>query len=974
MKQELPFDQLSKQLDGDLFYDDTMRRLYATDASSYREVPQAVAYPKNTGDIVKLVRFASENSTSIIPRTAGTSLAGQVVGPGIIVDVSKYFTRITEYNAEEHWVKVQPGVVRDELNSYLKPLGAFFGPETSTANRAMIGGMVGNNSCGSNSVVYGSTREHILEVKAVLSDGTEAVFTSENEEGYLAKINGNGSLENSIYKQVHEILSPEENRQEIRDKFPDPAIPRRNTGYALDILMDAVPFEGNKPFNFCKLLAGSEGTLAFITEIKLHVNELPKPRLGLICAHFDSIYDSLVATNIALKYDPTAVELMDHYILDATRNNRQYNEYMFFVEGKPEAILVIELRDNTDEAIQERADRLIEELKQHKLGSYYPIVWNDEAGKVWNLRKAGLGLLSNMPGDAKPVPVIEDTAVSVADLPEYIRDFNKILAGHKLSCVHYAHAGSGELHLRPILDLKSMEGNMMFRTIAEEIAALVKKYKGSLSGEHGDGRLRGEFIPFMVGDKNYQLMKAVKNIWDPQNIFNPGKIVDTPSMNTQLRFDPGHHTPEHETMLDFSATQGIVRAAEQCNGSGDCRKTELSGGTMCPSYMATHDEKHTTRARANIFREIAGRSYVRNPFESEQIKDVFDLCLGCKGCKSECPSNVDIGKIKTEFQYQYQALKGVSFRNKLITGFSKLNEINSRVPWLYNSAIAFPPSAWLIKTVSGFASKRSLPRLNKITFARWFDRYEQDLDQSNETRKVILFLDEFTNYNDLEVGQAVVQVLNQLGYQVELTTVGDSARPYLSKGLLEEARKVVNRHVIELADRVTDEIPLIGIEPSGILGFRDEFIDLADDKEAIKGIAANTFLFEEFIASEIDQNRIVKGKFKPIGSQLKYHGHCHQKALSSMTPLRKTLGLIPETSIQMIPSGCCGMSGSFGYEKEHYEISMKIGELVLFPEVRNIAEDGLIVASGTSCRHQIKDGTNVRALHPAQVLLRSLNQ
>lgn len=513
----------------------------------------------------------------------------------------------------------------------------------------------------------------------------------------------------------------------------------------------------------------------------------------------------------------------------------------------------------------------------------------------------------------------------------------------------------------------------MFRTIAEEIAALVKKYKGSLSGEHGDGRLRGEFIPFMVGDKNYELIRKIKEIWDPTNIFNPGKIVDTPSMNTNLRFDPGHHTPEHETMLDFSSTEGIVRAAEQCNGSGDCRKSEFSGGTMCPSYMATRDEKHSTRARANIFREIAGRSYIRNPFESEQIKDVFDLCLGCKGCKSECPSNVDIGKIKTEFQYQYQSLKGVPFRNKLIAGFARANKINSYLPWIYNSAIAFPPTSALIKAVSGFAQKRSLPKLNKTTFEKWFDGNYESPSSGEHAKKVILFLDEFTNYNDLEVGIAVVKVLEILGYDIELSRVGDSARPYISKGLLPEAKEIVNRHVDELAGSVSSDTPLIGIEPSAILGFRDEFLDLADDKEGIGKISEHTYLFEEFIAKEIDNGNIENNLFKPLGAQIKYHGHCHQKALSSLTPLRKTLGLIPDTSIQLIPSGCCGMSGSFGYEKEHYDVSMKIGELVLFPEVRSLPEDGYVVASGTSCRHQIKDGTNVKSHHPAQLLLQSMN-
>ena len=854
---------LAEKLSGEFLFDATTRLVYATDASSYRQIPQAVAYPKSVEDIQTLVAFASDNNTSLIPRTAGTSLAGQVVGAGIVVDVSRYFTAILEHNQTENWVSVQPGVVRDELNAYLKPRHGYFGPETSTANRAMIGGMVGNNSCGSNSVVYGSTREHLLEVKAVLSDGSLATFNANSISEYQSQLASEGTLESSIYREIHALLADEANRNEIKEKFPDPDIPRRNTGYALDLLMNAEPFDQNAPlFNLCKLIAGSEGTLAFITEIKLRVSPLPKPRVALICGHFDSIYDSLVATQVAIKYDPTAVELMDHYILDSTRNHRLYSQNMFFVEGEPKAILVIELRGDVDENIQVRANKLIEELKNKNLGYHHPIVWNENTGKVWDLRKAGLGLLSNMPGDAKPVPVVEDTAVTVRDLPAYIQEFNQIMTRYGLNCVHYAHAGSGELHLRPILNLKTTEGNAMFRTVAEEISVLVKEYRGSLSGEHGDGRLRGEFIPFMIGDKNYELVKKVKEIWDPNNIFNPGKIVDTPSMNTQLRFDPGQVTPDYETMMDFSATEGIVRAAEQCNGSGDCRKTEISGGTMCPSYMATRDEKHTTRARANIFREIAGRENAGNPFESEQIKDVFDLCLSCKGCKSECPSNVDIGKLKTEIQYQYQKARGITFRTWLIGNYSKMNKIAGLIPGLYNIMISFKPTAALIKVISGFAIKRSLPKLNSITFRHWFETEKESnfgVTELPPTKKeVLLFLDEFTNFNDLRVGQAVVRVLIKLGYQVILTQTGESGRSFLSKGLLDQAKIIANKNVNELKEQVSADTPLIGIEPSAILSFRDEFLDLADDKEGAKRISAHTFIFEEFLADEIDKGNVDK--------------------------------------------------------------------------------------------------------------------
>ncbi|MCB0494989.1 MAG: FAD-binding protein [Cyclobacteriaceae bacterium] len=968
-------EELQLKLQGEMYLDETTRRLYATDASSYRQIPLAVAYPRNVEDIKLLVNFAREHKLSLIPRTAGTSLAGQVVGGGIVVDVSRTFTKILEVNEQEKWVRVQPGVIRDELNMQLKPYGLLFGPETSTANRAMIGGMVGNNSCGSNSVVYGSTRDHLLEVKAVLADGSEAVFNSLSKEEFDVKCElPDDSLEGEIYREINTILGDSNNQQLITDNYPHPSIPRRNTGYALDLLMDAEVFNGSaKPFNFCKLIAGSEGTLAFITEIKVGLVDLPPKEIGLVCAHFDTIYDSLKATQLALKYNPSAVELMDHHILERTKTSISQRSNRFFLQGDPKALIVIELKREAKEQIEKEANQLIEELKRNNLGYHYPIVWGADAGKVWNLRKAGLGLLSNVPGDPKAVPVIEDTAVRVDDLPEYIQEFNEILKKYDLSCVHYAHAGSGELHLRPILDLKTEEGNRMFRVVLEEISSLVKKYKGSLSGEHGDGRLRGEFIPYMIGQENYELLKRVKRAWDPYNLFNPGKIVDTPSMNESLRFYPGQQTPEYDTLLDFSATEGIVRASEQCNGSGDCRKTELTGGTMCPSYMATRNEKHTTRARANIFREIAGRGGEANPFESEQIKDVLDLCLACKGCKAECPSNVDIAKIRAEFLYQYQKQKGISFRTWLVSNFNMLNKLALLAPWSYK-LVANGLLSSLFKKVAGFAQKRSMPELNKQSFKKWFVKNQKlnfGVVQSEPKGAVWLLADEFTNYNDLEVGKAVVQLLTRLGYAVEMAPINDSGRALFSKGLLGKAKKLVDKNVAQLKGVVSESKPLIGIEPSALLSFRDEYLDLATDKEAAAQLAPNCFLFEEFLAGEIDKGNVTSEQFAPLNKTIKYHGHCHQKALSSLTPLKKVLSIIPGAQVELIPSGCCGMAGSFGYEKEHFDVSMQIGELVLFPTVRE-NQEAIIVAPGTSCRHQIKDGTGVGSQHPAEILLKQL--
>jgi len=541
------WEALGKSLEGVFYTGESIRRIYATDASAYREVPQAVAIPKNEEDLKKLILFANEHKASLIPRTAGTSLAGQVVGDGIIVDVSKYFTHLLEVNLEEEYVWVQPGIVRDELNRQLAKHGYFFAPETSTANRAMIGGMIGNNSCGSNSVVYGSTREHLLEVKALLSDGSAAHFKEEET------LRGSGTLEKSLYSAISELLLDEENIERIRKDFPKPNIPRRNTGYALDLLAEMQPFNPNgKPFNFCSLIAGSEGTLAFITAAKLKLTKLPGEHKRLVCIHCKTIDEALKANLVALQYRPHACELMDHYILEATKRNIEQTENRFFVEGDPRAILVVELIRDTEDSADLVVLNLLAELGQKGLGYAFPVVQGDDVQKVWSLRKAGLGLLSNIPGDTKPAPVIEDTAVAVEELPDYIADFNKILKKHDLYSVHYAHAGSGELHLRPYLNLKDKKGRMLFRTIAEEIAELVKKYDGSLSGEHGDGRLRGEFIPKMIGEENYQLLKSIKKAWDPNNIFNPGKIVDTAPMDTSLRYEEGQETREFDTVLDFS--------------------------------------------------------------------------------------------------------------------------------------------------------------------------------------------------------------------------------------------------------------------------------------------------------------------------------------------------------------------------------------------------------------------------------------
>ena len=966
---------LKNNLQGDLFFDETMRILYATDASAYRELPLAVAIPKVESDIETLISFAYKHKISLIPRTAGTSLAGQVVGDGIIVDVSKNFTKILDISEEEATVVVQPGVIRDELNHYLKPYQLYYGPETSTANRAMIGGMVGNNSCGANSIIYGSARENLLEVKGYLSDGSKVVFKDLTEEEFLKKCELT-SLEGDIYRQINEILSDDSNKRQIKENYPKPSIPRRNTGYALDLLIDTAPFsKKKKAFNFSTLIAGSEGTLVFITELKLKLHPLPYKHQALVCVHFETIDESLRANLIALKHKPYASELMDHYILECTKRNKEQVENRFFVKGNPGAVLVIALAKKSEAILDKCVSGLIEDLKENKLGYHFPVVKGDDMKKVWTLRKAGLGLLSNLPGDAKPAPVIEDTAVDVEDLPAFIREFNIILDHYDLSCVHYAHAGSGELHLRPILNLKTKEGNEMFRTIATEIATLVKKHKGSLSGEHGDGRLRGEFIPFMIGDDNYALLQKVKVAWDKYGIFNPNKIVNTPKMNESLRYFPDQQTLDRKTVFSFSRDHGIQRAAELCNGSGDCRKLPMTGGTMCPSYMATKNEKHTTRARANIVREVLTVSDEPDALASEQVKEVMDLCLSCKGCKSECPSNVDIAKIKAESLQSYYDKNGVPFRANLFANFTNSNELASKVPSVFNFFMTNSFTSGIAKKIMGIAPERSIPLLHKTTLKAWYEKYQKSNNKKKfENGKVYLFCDEFTNFNDTDIGITTIKLLNALGYKVIIPKHFESGRTYLSKGLLRKAKVYAMDNVNLLKNLITDKAPLIGIEPSAILTFRDEYLDLLEgaDKRSAEAIASNTFLIDEFLDKEIQNGNIKSEQFVENEQLIKLHGHCHQKALASLVPMKRVLSLPKNYTVQLIPSGCCGMAGSFGYEKEHYEVSMKVGELVLFPTVRQQPDDVWIAAPGTSCRHQIKDGTGKKAIHPVEVLWRAL--
>ena len=966
---------LKSQLEGDIFTDIKTRLLYATDASVYREIPIAVARPLNERDIITLVEFAAKNNFPLIPRTAGTSLAGQVVGHGMVVDFSKYMTRILEFNAEESWVKVQPGVILDELNEFLKPHGLFFGPETSTSNRCMIGGMVANNSCGAHSLVYGSTRDHTLELRSVLSDGSIATFASLSPDEFRRKCVGK-SLESKIYQNIFSTLSEKTIQEEIALQYPEKRIHRRNTGYALDLLIESNVFgDSNESFNFCKLLTGSEGSLAIFTEIKLALVPIPPIHTALVCVHVNTIEEALMANLTALEANPVAVELIDKVILDCTKTNLSQAPNRFFIKDDPGAILVVEFAEHSENEIYKKTSGLIKQMQKQNLGYHFPVLKGNDIGKVWALRKAGLGLLSNVPGDAKPVAVIEDTAIHVDALPEFVTELKVILDSMNLECVYYAHIGTGEIHLRPILNLKNKADVERFYQIALETAKLVKKYKGSLSGEHGDGRLRGEFIPIMLGEKVYEILRELKQTWDPENIFNPGKIVDTPSMKTSLRYIPGAQVPKLKTYFRYPEAGDFLKAIEKCNGSGDCRKPHTFKGVMCPSFHATTDEHDTTRGRANILREFVTNSPKKNPFDHNEIKEILDLCLSCKGCKSECPSNVDMGKYKAEFSQHYYDANGAPFRSKLIANYSTLNKLGSLVPPAYNlfsQSSVFSPA---LKKLAGFAKERSLPKIHKQTWRKWADNNLAKLNKTADPEKmVVLFCDEFTNYNDTPTGINACLLLNQLGYFIEMPQVNESGRAALSKGFLRKATKLADRNIEILQPWIDKKIPVVGIEPSAILTLRDEYKELCSEENLEKAEILTRFVYivDEFICQQLDQGKIKKELFKKDKAKIYLHGHCHQKALSSVNFTSKMLSIPPEYEVKEIECGCCGMAGSFGYEKEHYQLSMAIGELKLFPAIRAAEPEAVIAATGTSCRHQILDGTGKVALHPVDVLWKAI--
>lgn len=933
---------------------DTLHRIaYATDASAYREMPLGVAYPKTETDIIELIHEARRRHTYLIPRAGGTSIAGQVVGNGIVVDISRHFNHILKFNKQERWVWVEPGVVRDELNLFLRPYGLFFSPETSTSNRCCIGGMVGNNSCGTHSLVYGSTRHHILEVRGLLSDGTP--FSSASHDG--------SPLLGNIYTQLEGWAKDPTIRQLIFENFPDPTLRRRSCGYAID---EAI--ENPQQIDLTKVICGSEGTLCFITAVKVSLDPLPPKEQMVLCAHCPSLPKSYQANLVALRHHPVAVELMDGKILELCRNNHTQDRNRFFIQGEPAALIIAEFNGQD---MDSDADALEKELLQQGLAYHCSRVYGDDISRVWALRKAGLGVLTGVKGDRKPIGVIEDTAVAPERLPAYLEDFKKMMDRMGMSCVYYGHISTGELHLRPILNIKEKTDRERFHQVALESARLVKKHHGSLSGEHGDGRLRGEFIPLMYGNEVYQLMRQLKQCWDPDGIFNMNKIVDAPPMDQSLRYDV-----DQQYLCNDNDLMCLI---EQCNGAGDCRKSNAIGGTMCPAFKVSHDELMTTRARANVLREVLTRGTGSDKSDTEALKQMLYSCLACKGCKGECPSNVDMTHIRARVLQRLYDQHGTPFRSWMVARMAAIEHLGHLVRPLYNLFATWQPSALIIKKIVSFAPERSIPTLSRKTMRQQV--LAARLKPQHKKGRVYLFADEFTNLQEAQLGLTFAQLLTNLGYEVVVPKSAESGRAAISKGCLHLAAQYATQNVRQLSPLVTEETPLVGIEPSCILSFRDEYPDLVPShmRSQAESLGRNCLLYDEFIMREVARGNITPDQFRSDPVEIWLHGHCHQKALVGIEKTAAMLRLLRGCTLHVIPSSCCGMAGSFGYEKEHYRTSLAIGEMVLFPAVRKAMQQSdpsptdtptLVAAPGTSCRQQILDGTGIHAVHPIEILHR----
>ena len=947
--------ELKKRVEGDIHFDRYSRLLYSTDASIYQIEPIGVVVPRHKGDVQAVVELANKFSVPVLPRGGGTSLAGQTVGHALVLDFSKYMQNVLEVNQEELWCRVQPGLVQDELNAYVRSMGLQFGPDTSTSNRATIGGMIGNNSAGAHSLTYGKTLDHVIELTVLLSDGSEVVLKELSSDALEGKSQAD-SLEGRVHREVARLA--QEHRSEILARYPK--IMRRVSGYNLD------EFIKPQPFNLSRILVGSEGTLGMVVEAKMRL--VPKPKwTALDVIHFDDDLEALRASQAILETAPYALESTDKMILNLARGNIVQSQRLGFVQGNPSSLLMVEYAGDTEAQVKEQVYKLEEVRKAQHIGYAATLAFKPEEVKaVWGVRKAGLGLLLGTKGDKKPIAFVEDTAVAPAKLPEFIKRFREIITRHDAIAGYYGHCSVGCMHIRPLIDLKEASEMKKMVSIADAISDLVLEFNGAMSGEHGDGLARSHFNQKLFGAVLYEAFRQVKRVFDPKNLMNPGKIVDAPAMTESLKISPRYQTWQPETTLDFTGQGGFARAVEMCSGMGECRKK--LDGTMCPSYMGTLDEEHSTRGRANALRAVLSGKVPKEEFTGKRLHDVMDLCLECKACKAECPSNVDMAKLKYEFLDHYHRVNGLPLRNRLFGGIERLNRIGSQFAPLSNWVVGSGLNRWLMEKLAGIDRRRPLPQFAGVTFEDWFDGRKPEGDGAKG--EVVLFHDTFNNFNTPNVAVATTRLLERLGYHVLLVNKRCCGRPMISKGMLGEAKNNAAWNVDQLAEYAERGVPIVGMEPSCLLTLRDEYPDFLRTNDA-KLVARNSFLLEEFLLQERDTGK-VSLSFGANGRKALLHGHCHQKALVGTVP---TVALLKGAGFEVseVDSGCCGMAGSFGFEKEHYDLSLTIGNRRLAPAVKSASAEVEIVAPGISCRQQIEHLTGRKAKHTAEVLWEVLN-
>jgi FAD/FMN-containing dehydrogenase/Fe-S oxidoreductase len=945
-------DQLRRSCQGEVLSDEASLGMYATDASFYQIKPLAVLLPKDEEDVKAATRIAREHGVNILPRGGGTSLAGQTVGQALVIDFSKYMNRILEFNRDEKWVRVQPGLVRDELNAELAKHGLHFSPDPATANRANVGGMVGNNSSGTKSILFGKTVDHILEARVLLADGEELHLKEYSEAEYNQKIKQQ-DREGEIYRKFKEIVT--RNADEIRTRFPK--VMRRVGGYNLD------EFVYTNRWNLAKLITGSEGTLATTLELKLNLDPLPKYKSVLV-AHYADLLEAIRSVPPMLKYKPSAVEIIDRTVLRLSAENLTTKAHCHFIHNDPAAILIVEFYGETAADVIRRPNELIEELKSLGFGYAYPLFpEGKEYDDVWALRKKGLGLMMGIKGEKKALSFIEDSAIPVPDLPEYIDKVLKICAKHNTEVSMYAHASVGVIHVQPLLDLRQQEDIENLKKITDETFELVRQYGGSWSGEHGDGLVRSSYNEKFFGTTLYNAFREVKRLFDPANLMNPGKIVEAEPMDHNLRYGTKYTDEEVKTEFLYKRENSFRESVHMCTGVGECRKQ--LGGTMCPSFKATRDEEHSTRGRANALRLAMSGQLGKDGLTSERLHQVMDLCISCKACKSECPSNVDMAKMKSDVAQMYYDEHGTTLRDRLIRDSPMMaGRFAGSFAGIVNGVQSTGIFRSVMEGLTGFDKRRTLPHYARETFQKALSRRRKAPLRSE--RKVVLFADTYVSFHEPGIGLSAVELLESCGYEVIIANVGCCQRTKISHGFLRDAKREGEKTVASLKPYLDAGLPVVVCEPSCASALNDDLPDLLADEDMSTKLKSQVKPIDAFLSAELDGGTLNK-KFEATSENVAIHGHCHQKALYG-TGGMKTLLARTSAKVHEIPSGCCGMAGSFGYEKEHYEISKKIGDAILFPAVKGLKEGTTVVANGFSCRHQIEHFTGVKARHWVEVI------